>query len=316
MTALKLQKPDRVPFMEWWFDREIGESILGRKDYTREDIAEALCMDGMGSYTMPEVYSRRATSMDGREYETGGLLAHPDDLKRIILMDPKDLSNYDHVKRHLEKYGKRFAIFAGTHIGLDPLLRGMGIDNFSYALMDDIKLIEDILDIYTDWAAEAVLQFQKIGVDMIWFADDIAFTTSLMFSPDFFREVAKPRMKKVMDNIKIPVLYHSDGNIVPVIADLIELGIKGIHPMDPCALDIGQVKREYGNRVCLIGNIDLSYTLVNGTVEEVKNEVRSRIEEIGYNGGYILSSANSITSYCKTENILAMRDALLEFGHD
>ena len=80
--------------------------------------------------------------------------------------------------------------------------------------------------------------------------------------------------------------------------------------------DIEQVKKEYGSRVCLIGNIDLSYTLVNGTIEEVKNEVRSRIEKIGYNGGYILSSANSITSYCKTENILAMRDALLEYGHD
>jgi uroporphyrinogen decarboxylase len=121
-------------------------------------------------------------------------------------------------------------------------------------------------------------------------------------------------MKKVVDNIKIPKLFHCDGTVEPVIEDLIELGFNGLHPVDPTAMDIEKVKERWGNKICLVGNIDLSYTLVRGTPEEVEEEVKNRIEKIGYNGGYILSSANSITSYCPTENILAMRDALLKYG--
>ena len=69
---------------------------------------------------------------------------------------------------------------------------------------------------------------------------------------------------------------------------------------------IDYVKQKYGAQVCLIGNIDLDYTLTLGTEEEVEREVRDRIEKVGRGGGYIISSANSITNYCKLENIRAM----------
>ncbi|MFH1929654.1 MAG: uroporphyrinogen decarboxylase family protein, partial [Chloroflexota bacterium] len=62
------------------------------------------------------------------------------------------------------------------------------------------------------------------------------------------------------------------------------------------------------------GNIDLHYTLTRGTPAEVEAEVRDRIERVGRGGGYIISSANSITSYCKLENVLAMRDAVARYG--
>jgi uroporphyrinogen decarboxylase len=256
----------------------------------------------------------RKVSGDGRDYIVGGLLRERSDLGMIKLGNPKDEMLYDEVKRFVDRNGKKYAVFAATNIGLDPLLLGMGLDNFAYALIDDPGLIDEILDIYTDWTSEVVIRLQKAGVDMIWFTDDIAFNTSLMFSPDFFKEIAKPKLKKVMDNVKIPSLFHSDGYILPVMDDLIELGVNGIHPMDPCALDIEKVKQQYGNRVCLVGNIDLRYTLVNATAEEVRQEVKQRIEKIGYNGGYIISSANTITRYCRNENILAMRDAILEYG--
>ena len=314
LTALNLGKPDRIPFMEWYYDYEIGEGILGRDDYQREEIAEALCMDGIGTYVGPEACAEKLISSEGRRFEGRGLLASHKDLKMIQLPNPRDSSLYDNVKKTLDEYGERFFIFTGMNSGADLLLRGMGLENFSYALHDNIKLIEDIIDIYSDWAAEAVCELQKTGIDAIWFADDIAFATSLMFSPDFFREVIKPRMKKVIDNVKLPVIYHSDGNLTPIISDLIELGIKALHPIEPTALDIEEVKAKWGDKLCLIGNIDLGHTLVYGTAKEVEEEVKSRIEKVGYNGGYILASANSLTDYCRTENILAMRDTLLKYG--
>lgn len=314
LAALKLQKPDRVPFMELGIDHEIGVQLLGKEEYTPGELAECLCLDGIGTPFYPRIYTERHTNEDGRSYITGGLLKTRKDLDMIKLDDPSDPKLYDGVKRFVEQYGDRYAIFGATNIGLDPLLLSMGFDGFAYALADDLKLIEKILDIYTDWAAETVMHLQEAGMDIVWFTDDIAFNTSLMFSPAFFREVAVPRLQKVMRNVKVPSMYHSDGNIMAVMDDLINLGFNGIHPMEPGAVDIVEVKKQFGHKVCLVGNIDLRHTLVNGTVEEVEQEVRDRIEKVGYNGGYILSSANSLAKYCKVENVLAMRDAVLKYG--
>lgn len=124
----------------------------------------------------------------------------------------------------------------------------------------------------------------------------------------------KPYQMMVAKEIKKPWIQHSDGNLFPILDGLITLGMNGIHPVQPAAMDINRLKREYGDKLCIIGNIDLDYTLPNGTEEEVEAEVRDRIEKIGKGGGYMISSANSITDYCKTENVLAMARAIRKYG--
>jgi uroporphyrinogen decarboxylase len=79
-------------------------------------------------------------------------------------------------------------------------------------------------------------------------------------------------------------------------------------------MDIGKLKAKYGERVCIVGNIDLDYTLPRGTPAEVDAEVKKRIETAGKGGGYIISSANSITDYCKLENVWAMSRAIKKYG--
>jgi uroporphyrinogen decarboxylase len=75
-------------------------------------------------------------------------------------------------------------------------------------------------------------------------------------------------------------------------------------------MDIDTLKQKYGDRVCIVGNIDLDYTLPRGTEAEVEAEVKDRIEKVGKGGGYMISSANSITDYCKLENVWAMSRAI------
>ncbi len=79
-------------------------------------------------------------------------------------------------------------------------------------------------------------------------------------------------------------------------------------------MDIEALKRQIGHRVCLIGNIDLHYTLTLGEPQEVEDEVKRRIEVVGKGGGYMISSANSITSYCRVENVKAMIAAIRRYG--
>lgn len=300
--------------MELGIDHVAGQRLLGKEQYDPGELAEFLCLDGIGTGLYPTIYVQRKTDGTGRSFIVGGLVKDRSNLSMVDPGSPADPSRYDQVRRFVDRHGDRYAVFAATNIGLDPLLLSMGPEGFAYALADDSGLVEEVLDIYTQWSAETVTRLQDCGVDIIWFTDDIAFNGSMMFSPEFFHEVAKPRLARVMDRVRVPTIFHSDGFILPVLEDLIDLGFNGIHPLDPGAVDIEQVKEMYGSRICLIGNIDLRYTLVNGHPGEVEREVRDRVTRIGHDGGYILSSANTITSYCSDQNILAMRDALLKYG--
>jgi len=115
--------------------------------------------------------------------------------------------------------------------------------------------------------------------------------------------------------MKKPWIFHSDGNLFPILDGLVTLGMSAIHPVQPAAMDIKKLKDQYGDRVCIVGNIDLDYTLPTGTAEEVEAEVKDRLERIGEGGGYIISSANSITNYCKPENVQVMADTIRKYGH-
>jgi uroporphyrinogen decarboxylase len=101
---------------------------------------------------------------------------------------------------------------------------------------------------------------------------------------------------------------------MPILEDLLTLGMAGLHPIQQAAMDIGKVKALYGRRICILGNIDLDYTLTRGTPEEVEREVRERIAVAGEGGGYIITSANSLPDYCKTENVWAMSKAIRKYG--
>ena len=96
-------------------------------------------------------------------------------------------------------------------------------------------------------------------------------------------------MKKAAEKIKIPWIYHSDGNLLPLLDDLLTLGMNGLANIEPNAMNIVELKKKYGRRICLVGNIDLHYTLTQGTAEETEAEVKKRIEEVGPDGGYILA---------------------------
>jgi uroporphyrinogen-III decarboxylase len=131
---------------------------------------------------------------------------------------------------------------------------------------------------------------------------------------EMYEEFFKPYQKLVADAIRKPWAFHSDGNLFPILDGLVTLGMNAIHPIQPAAMDIGRMKKEYGQKVCLIGNIDLDYTLTLGPPEGVDKEVKERIEVAGKGGGYIISSANSLTDYCKTENVWAMANAVKKYG--
>ncbi|MBP8989511.1 MAG: hypothetical protein KBG64_04745 [Clostridia bacterium] len=313
LAALKRQIPDRVPFVDT-VDTNMQIRIMGRSDFSPEDLAETMGFDALLLNAYPPFFVQQVLTGSGSEFIKEPLIKSRKDLD--LARFPKIDDNYlEEAKRFVARYHKTgYALGLVTRMGASGVLNSMGLEGFSYALADDPFVIETLFDRYVAFAVKLLEKTQNLGFDFIKFSDDIAFKSGPMFSPKIFRELFLPRMRTVASYVKLPFIYHSDGNLLPIFDDLLSLGMQAINPIEPGAMDIEQIKEQYGDRICLHGNIDLHYTLTRGTPEEVRAEVKQRILKIGRGGGYIIASSNSITNYCKLENVLAMRDAIREYG--
>lgn len=320
LTALKLEAPDRVPWVEDYISDELVSKLLKRPFKSAPEILvppevlEALNLDNIAFMIRPPEFVQRK-EMEGINYITEGLIKTREDLRKINLADPYEESFYESACNFLEKCKKDYLALASIRSGIATTYLSMGIDTFSLALHDDLDFVTTLLDMFSEWSAEVARHLSDVGFDAVVVCDDLASKSGPMFSPQIVREVFLPRMRKVASNIKLPWIYHSDGNIAPLLDDLLGLGMNAIANIEPGAMDIEQLKKDYGRKLCLMGNIDLHYTLTMGTPEETEAETKERIEKIGRGGGYILASANSLTRYCKPENVLAINRALLKYGN-
>jgi len=193
----------------------------------------------------------------------------------------------------------------------------MGFEAFSLAIYEN----PDLVRILNDRLGELVLSMfeyyaQSDAVDVIWYSDDIAFTQGLLVSPETLHQYLFPWLKKIGDLARQadkPFMYHTDGVLWDVMEDILACGVGALHPIEPKAMDIAEVKRRYGEKLCLIGNVDVDL-LARGTPDEIRNRVRFNIENVGYNGGYCVGSGNSIPEYVRFENYLALLEAAKEYG--
>ena len=163
---------------------------------------------------------------------------------------------------------------------------------------------------------ENLLQFDCVGA--IRMPDDLAHTGGTIVNTRFLRQYIFPHHKQIGEMVHakgLPYLYHSDGRLYDVIDDLIACGYHALHPCEPASMDIVQLKREYGGRLCLMGNINLDSTLCLGTPDDVIEEVKLRLRTVGPGGGYCCGSSNSIPEYVPFDNYLAMIQTIQKHGN-
>ena len=334
LTALKLGKPDRVPWVESSVHNALAEKLLGRGDFEKATVTQRFSAPGLRippkvlevialdnlifSIAPPRFVKTR--SYQGMDMISDGEIKTEEDLKKIRLPDPRDESLYQPAEEFIARCRndstlKDRALGVTLRMGISNSYLSMGMEHFCLMLFDNPQFVLRVIDTFNHWCCQVAERVSELGFDFMIVPEDMAWRSAPLFSPEIIREFFLPRMRKFAERVEIPWIYHSDGNIMPIIEDLLSLGMNGLANIEPGAMDIGQLKRDYGHRVCLMGNIDLHYTLTLGSPEETGVEVRQRIEEIGAGGGYILASSNGLTSYCKPENVLAMNEALLKYGH-
>lgn len=316
LAALRREQPDRVPWVEGGIDLPMQRKLMGRDDFLPEELNEALGLDNINAILRPPIFADVEVH-DGIEFLTTPQIHSRADLESVVFPDPHDPAFYREAEALVKRIDGKYAIAASMRLGLSPTLLSLGLEGFSYLLADDPGLIDTLMGRFADWSIAVVGHLRDVGVDYVWTFDDMAYKSGPMFSPATLRTLFMPHMRRVAQAIKgegFPWILHSDGDLMLFLDDLITLGFDGLHPIEPGPMDIERLKQEYGHRLCLIGNIDLHYTLTMGTPEEVEDEVRRRIEAIAPGGGYMISSANSLTSYCKVENVWAMARAIRRYA--
>jgi hypothetical protein len=321
MTALNLGQPDRVPWIEAYVHPGLVNKIFGRTVTTIPgagfpyELHEKLCLDNI-SYRglMAPLYAKMEAHGDMQMVRTPWLKKR-DDLENLKKWLPDNTTNsfYANAQEYLKGKGD-YAALCNMKIGLANTYNSMGYEDFTYNLYEDPDFILECLEVWGEWCSRIIDRVNEMDFDLVQVSEDVAFQQGAMVRPDIYEEFIFPFCKKMLAKIEKPVIYHSDGDYNSLLHYILQYNVKGIANLEPPVMDIFKLKEDYGDRICLVGNIDLHYTLTRGTPEETTAEVKEKLERVGKGGGYIITSANCLTSYCKPENVIAMNDAILKYG--
>jgi uroporphyrinogen decarboxylase len=235
--------------------------------------------------------------------------------------DPERPELYRDTAELLARFGSEYWIVGATVTtifetawalrGLEPLLIDM---------LAEPDLADTILDIPFLYHLAAARRLAGMGVDMIWTGDDVGSQKGMLISPETWRRFFKPRMARFISEVKavkpdIKIAHHSDGNIEAIIPELIEIGLDVLNPIQPACLDPAMVKRRFGDRLCFWGSMDEQHTLPFGSPEDVRREVRLRLETIGAKGGLIIGPTHHVQLDTPMENFDAMVDEIRKTGY-
>ena len=194
----------------------------------------------------------------------------------------------------------------------------MGFESFCFAVYDKPALVETLLKRIARLqlaAYERICEIDSIGG--FWFSDDMAHADGMMVSPEILRRHVFPwyaEMVRLAHHHGKIAIFHSDGRLWRVMDDILACGFDALHPIEPKAMDIEEVRERTEGRIALIGNIDLDYPLTTGTPEAVRAQVRERIAALAPDGGYLVGSSNSIPDWVPVANYLAMLQATFDYG--
>lgn len=328
-------KPDRVPIWELHVNQEVKEAFLGKEIKSEADDAQFwieagydyVCISA-GLLAIGDVLSGDATKVKSDKYtvygdgerevtwaaEGQGVIGSFEDLESFPWPEQDDLT-LDHVERTIACLPDSMGVIVALGKIFTPAWMLMGFEGFAEACAFNPDLVAALFERIGQLQFDCCLRAMKLpGVVGLWMSDDVAYAEGMLVNPQILREHLFPWYRKlgeIMREADMPYIYHSDGDLRPVMGDILGCHFNALHPIEPKAMDSRELKAEYGDRLCLLGNIELD-RLSRGTPEEIREMTKRNIEELGYNGGYCVGSSNSVTYYVPLENYLAMIETALE----
>jgi uroporphyrinogen decarboxylase len=240
------------------------------------------------------------------------------DLARLQQYPWPDLDQpyrFENLRQRVEQWhrlGLAVAGYAGSVFERSWYIRGL--EDLMMDMLTAPETAHFFLERTAAFQKHAAVQFARAGVDIVITGDDVAGQKGLLMSLETWRAFLKPRLAATVRAVKAVspatyVFYHSDGNVEPVIPDLIEIGIDILNPVQPECMEPAAIKHRYGQRLSFWGTVSVQRTMPLGSPEDVRAEVRARIHEVGRGGGLILAPAHVLGPETPWENVVAFFEA-------
>jgi uroporphyrinogen decarboxylase len=330
-AALRFEQQTPCPYYIWIDDRMV--SSLAERYGAENFVGAAGTTRTFGSsYTAMTEVAALPVEDDGDsyvdEYGAGVRRGAELGLERPALSQPSlagyqfpDMTtppHFAHLDAWFERHTKRFRIVQLGMMFFERSWFMRGMEN----LMMDFHLhpafVHELLDgLETVCAGTIDRLVRDFGdrIDAIGMSEDYGSQKNMLISPATWREFIKPRLARLIGRIRgagKQAYIHSCGYVLPIIGDLVDIGVTMLQPIQPEAMDIFEVKRRFGRDLCLMGGISTQHTLHQGTPADVVREVQACLQHIAAGGGYVMAPAKPILPGVPVENATALIDAFLK----
>lgn len=347
LAALHNQQPDRVPVFDWITNRSLYERQTGRRPVGFEGrlavrLNRSLGLDAVWAPTggfpglshgvepltwldddgfLDEWGIRYRVSADSwpLAFAVESPVKDAVDWQQLKKPDPSEPWRQQYVRDARAELdgvaGEDLALVAGIRGPFSSLFILMGLAGISYALFEAPDLIDEMLDAFASfWTSIGQRLIDEHLVDAIVIHEDMGSNTATFLSPKHMRKYVLPHLRREVEALAgqgTPIILHSCGNINALLPDLMSMPFAGLNNLQRGAsMDIAAIKAEYGERICLIGNVDASDLLPYGNRNEIEAAVVNCLRIAAPGGGFILASDHSLHDGIPLENV----DAFIAAG--
>lgn len=245
-----------------------------------------------------------------------------EDIDAFEWPDPHDPSRYEDVEYYVQKYKDDYFVIGDIEVTILSLAQQLvGMEKLLVDMAMEEEYVEYLFEKCAEFQTQVGIELINRGVDAIWVGDDFGSQSSLLFSPDMFRNMLKPYYVKMVDTFKktradiVPIL-HCDGAVKLLLNDIKEIGFDVFNPVQPGVPGHSpqEVKDEFGEKFAFWGALDQQYLLPNGTDEEVEADIKEKCEVLGKNGGYMIAPAHIIQVDVSPERVKFFIEMAKKYG--
>jgi uroporphyrinogen decarboxylase len=238
-----------------------------------------------------------------------------DDFLARCVPDPKESGRLDGALPMVVRHGDRRYLAGMTHLLLFERLHCLrGMENIFTDFYTDPQSLDRLLGVLTDYAVELIRLWARWeNVDAFFLTDDWGTQRALMIAPDLWRKFFAARYRRICEEAHrfgLDVIFHSCGNVLAIVGDLIDAGVDVLDPVQPDAMDLKALAREFGGKVAFSGGIS-DQRLARQTPAQVKDEIRATIDLLGvpFNNALLVAPSNMLTPEIPLANLVAMFEA-------
>lgn len=294
IATLERQPTDRTPIDCWLYQKQFVEK-LNAVYGSREKFLDEYNIDiFVGFVPYPNQFGRLFEVSELKEVDLGD----PQDNKWLSHEDWNDDFAGINVRKAVAQHGGKRAIIAHTWGIVEGTSRMIGIENCWMNLAAEPKKMAAWFDYYADWLCGLMGSLKAAGVDIVTLSDDWGSNQTMLFSPRMWRKLIKPYTKRVVQHARSIGLYvnlHSDGYIMQILDDLVEIGYHSWHPLQESAgMDPQEIKENYGDKFVCYGSLDVIDGLLAYDGDELTDYITKRFEIYAPGGGFIFNTGHFV----------------------